>query len=101
MTSKALSRSKLNDLQQWLDSAHPPGSRNAPSSKWHYSHSQLTRGNGDQLATFYDARVGGFLRQIGDCATAQELLRGYRAYLYLKANHPDIVDVLDAPIGVG
>lgn len=99
MTHKTLSRVKLDDLQQWLDRAYPRESRNSPSAKWHYSHSQLTRGNGDQLATFYDSRIGGHLRNIGDPSTAQELIRGYRAYLYLKANHPEIVDLLDAPVG--
>lgn len=99
MAHKPLSRVKLDDLQRWLDHAAPPASRNAPSSKWEYGHSQLTRGNGDQIATFYDGRVGSFMRHFGDPITAQELLRGYRAYLYVKANHPEVVDLLDAPVG--
>lgn len=99
MTHKTLSRVKLDGLQRWLDGAVPPGSRNSPSVKWHYSHSQMTRGNGDQIATFYDGRVGGFLHSIGEPATAQELLRGYRVYLYVKANHPEVLDLLERPVG--
>lgn len=99
MTHTPLRRVKLDDLQRRLDHAAPSGSRNAPSAKWHYGHSQMTRGNGDQIATFYDNRVGSLLFGL-DPNTVQELLRGYRTYLYLKANHGEIVDLVEVPIGV-
>lgn len=67
---------------------------------WSFSHSQWTDKVGAQIATLYGhgGRLGSYLYYLQP-NIARELVRGYRVYKYLRAQHTALVEECEMTIG--